>query len=155
MRRMKALLVTLALLAALSAPALAQEREGWHGEHEGEHGWWGGGDDGGGWWGGGDDGGGWWGGGDDDDNGGYIPYIQAYGPYVNPYSIAQNYGYQDGFNAGAYDREHQREYGYRGSYYQRGDHGYLRKYGDKGRYRNWYRQSYMHGYQKGFRGRGR
>lgn len=143
MRWMKALLVTLGLLAALSATAVAEDH-GWG--HEREHGWWGG------IW-GGDDHGGWWGG-DDDDDDGYIPYAQ-YVPYVDPYSIACNFGWQDGLQAGAYDREYNRGFAYRGGSYQHADHGYVRSYGDRGRYRNWYRQSYMRGYRAGFQGRNR
>ena len=143
MKWMKVLLATGALLAALSAPALAEDR-GWQGEHE--HGWRGG------IW-GGDDHGGWWGGDDDADDGYYVPYAQSV-PYVDPYSIAQGYGYQDGYSAGAYDGAYQRGYGYRDGYYRHGDHGYRRSYGDRGRYRSWYRQSYMRGYAKGYRERG-
>jgi hypothetical protein len=66
---------------------------------------------------------------------------------------AAEVGREDGFHDGISDREHRREFRPRDTgAYRHGDHGYDGRYGDKGRYRDVYRESYFHAYEEAYRG---
>lgn len=100
---------------------------------------------------------GWGWGGHDRNNGGYGSTGQ-YGGYggQNAAQLAQQYGYQDGVNEGANDR--QTGHSFRPTQdrgYQQATNGYRGQLGvSKDQYRQWYRQGYQQGYQQGYNGNG-
>jgi hypothetical protein len=78
-----------------------------------------------------------------------------YGGYGNGSNVAERFGFQDGLNAGAYDR--QTGHSYRPEHdggYKHADNGYDSRFGNKDTYKYYYRQAYMRGYQQGYNGGG-
>jgi hypothetical protein len=91
----------------------------------------------------------------------YSPPIYRYyraGSYyeVNQYGAdllrrAVNYGYQQGFEAGAADREDRWNYNYRNCYaYQDANFGYDGYYEDQAAYNHYFREGFRHGYEDGY-----
>ena len=91
----------------------------------------------------------------------YSPPIYRYyrgGSYyeVNQYGAdllrrAVNYGYQEGFEAGAADREDNWNYDYRDCYaYQDANFGYDGYYEDQGAYNHYFREGFRRGYEDGY-----
>ena len=132
MKWMKILVIALALVAGSSAIASAQEGYGgWRPQNHDRDDNWRRGD------------------GDFDRDDGYGRY-----GYQGAFRAARDFGFQDGVNDGAYDRDRGRSFRpEKNGNYKHGDHGYFKGYGDKGQYKAWYRQAYLSGYEKGY-GRG-
>ncbi len=69
--------------------------------------------------------------------------------------IAQDYGFRDGAQDGRNDFFSHRDFRpARNGSYKHADHGYERRFGDKGRYKDIYREAYQRGYEDGYRGHG-
>jgi len=69
--------------------------------------------------------------------------------------IAQDYGFRDGVQDGRNDFFSHRDFRpARNGSYKHADHGYERRFGDKGRYKDIYREAYQRGYEDGYRGHG-
>jgi len=67
---------------------------------------------------------------------------------------AANYGYQEGFQAGAADRQDHWRSDYRSSYaYQDANYGYNGYYVDQDDYNYYFRQGFRRGYQDGYNSR--
>jgi len=80
-------------------------------------------------------------------------YYGNRGPYGGGYGInaAQRFGFQDGLNAGTYDR--QTGHSFRPTHdggYKHADNGYDPRFGNKDNYKYYYRQAYERGYQQGY-----
>ena len=70
----------------------------------------------------------------------------------NIYQVAQNEGYRDGLNTGARDAERGQSYNpQRSHYYKDATDGYNSSYGNKGQYKQAYRDGFLRGYQEGYR----
>src|SRR5438874_9545883 len=66
---------------------------------------------------------------------------------------ARQYGYQDGLNDGAHDR--QTGHSFRPTQddnFKNADRGYSSSSGSRDQYKQWYRQAYQSGYQRGYNG---
>lgn len=69
--------------------------------------------------------------------------------------VAQDYGFRDGAQDGRNDFFSHRDFRpARNGSYKHADHGYERRFGDKGRYKDIYREAYQRGYEDGYRGHG-
>lgn len=69
---------------------------------------------------------------------------------------AQQMGFQDGMHDGRADFEHRRKFHpTEDGSYKHADHGYDRRYGDRGRYQQEYREAYERGYRQGYYPEGR
>jgi hypothetical protein len=76
----------------------------------------------------------------------------GYGGYNNIYRVAQNQGYQDGLYTGSSDAQRGQSYNpQRSHYYKDGTSGYNSSYGNKGQYKQAYRDGFLQGYDQGFR----
>jgi hypothetical protein len=77
------------------------------------------------------------------------------GGYGGSYGVsaARQYGYQDGLNDGARDRQtgHSNR-PTQGSNYRHADRGYTPNYGNKDYYKQAYREAYQNGYEQGYGG---
>ena len=85
-------------------------------------------------------------------NGGY-GNNGRYGGYNNNniYRAALNNGYQAGVYTGASDAQRGQSYDpQRSHYYKNGTDGYNSSYGNKGQYKQAYRDGFLRGYQEGF-----
>ena len=83
---------------------------------------------------------------------GYDPYYgnNRYGYNVN--QIAQQQGYQAGLNTGASDAQRRQSYNpQRSHYYKDGDSGYSSSYGNRGQYKQVFRNAFLSGYDQGYR----
>jgi hypothetical protein len=81
------------------------------------------------------------------------PYGRAYGYSRTNQNVAFDNGYRAGFDRGRDDvRDRRYDYG-RYSAYRDGDSGYDRDYGDRGDYRESFRQGFIAGYDDGYYGR--
>jgi len=66
---------------------------------------------------------------------------------------ALNAGYNEGIKAGRDDRRHNRRYEFRDeSSFQRANKDYNSRFGDRGRYSEYFRLAFENGYADGFRG---
>ena len=87
----------------------------------------------------------------DDDRGGW----GGYGGSAYGMNSARRYGYQDGLNDGARDRQtgHSNRPTQAGNY-KHADRGYSSSFGNKNYYKQAYREAYENGYQLGYNGGG-
>lgn len=77
-------------------------------------------------------------------------YPSSRGSRSNPQAF--DYGYRDGYDAGRNDARDRDRYEPRDErLYRSADHGYDRRYGSIGNYRNLYRDGFVSGYQEGYR----
>jgi hypothetical protein len=85
-----------------------------------------------------------------DNYGGQSRYPNSRGSRSN--AQAFDYGYRDGYDAGRDDARDRDRYEPRDErLYRSGDHGYDRRYGSLGSYRNQYRDGFVSGYDDGYR----
>ena len=72
--------------------------------------------------------------------------------YTQARQVAYDNGYREGFKEGQKERRDRDRYDYRDERtYQRGDKGYHREYGDRGRYQQMFRAGYADGYAEAYR----
>ncbi len=75
-----------------------------------------------------------------------------YGRYGNTYRYAEDRGYQDGLNTGSSDANRGQSYDpQRSHYYRNATYGYDSSYGNKGAYKQAYRDGFLRGYEQGYR----
>jgi hypothetical protein len=85
---------------------------------------------------------------EDDRDRDFVPYRDH--PEGNP-DVAYDVGYADGVRSGEKDlRDHHRFDPTDKDRYRDGDHGYQSSYGDKERYKDYYRDGFRHGYEDAF-----
>jgi len=85
-----------------------------------------------------------------DNYGGQSRYPNSRGSRSN--AQAFDYGYRDGYDAGRDDARDRDRYEPRDERrYRSADHGYDRRYGSLGNYRNQYRDGFVSGYEDGYR----
>jgi hypothetical protein len=66
--------------------------------------------------------------------------------------VAQDNGYQDGLNTGTSDAQRGQSYDpQRSHYYKNATDGYNSSYGNKGQYKQAYRDGFLRGYDDGYR----
>ena len=77
----------------------------------------------------------------------------GYGGYGNyGYQVARDRGYQDGLQTGSSDASRRQNYEpQRSHYYRNATYGYDRSYGNKGQYKQVYRDGFVQGYNEGYR----
>ena len=64
---------------------------------------------------------------------------------------AVNYGYQQGFRSGQYDRSRRNRYGYNSqNMYRQGNYGYQQGYVDQNQYQYYFQQGFQRGYEDGY-----
>jgi hypothetical protein len=76
-----------------------------------------------------------------------------HGGALNPRQHGYEHGYRDGYHHGREDRARSTGYNYKSKDYERGDVGYERYMGDRGKYKDGYRDGYRAGYDDAYRGR--
>lgn len=79
-------------------------------------------------------------------------YRNIYGSGIGyGYNVARQEGYRDGLRAGADDaRDRERYNPQKHSDFKKATDGYQRSYGDKGQYRQVYRDAFVQGYREGY-----
>lgn len=91
------------------------------------------------------------------------PYGRGNDPYGNDpygrnssiYRVAQDQGYNDGYQKGAEDARDGDRYNAQGtSQYKNADRGYRSEYGNREEYRRAYRDAFVRGYDEGYRRQG-
>jgi hypothetical protein len=81
-------------------------------------------------------------------NGGYG---NVYGGYSNVYQVARNQGYSDGLSTGSADAQRGQSYNpQRSHYYKDGSDGYNSSYGNRGQYKQAFREAFLQGYREGY-----
>ena len=71
--------------------------------------------------------------------------------YNNGYQVARQQGYSYGMNAGAADAQRNRRFDpERSSIYKKGTDGYTSSYGNKGQYKQVFRDAFLQGYREGY-----
>ena len=71
--------------------------------------------------------------------------------YYNNYEVARQQGYSYGLNAGAMDAQRNRRFDpERSSAYKKGTAGYDSRYGNKGQYKQVFRDAFLQGYREGY-----
>jgi flagellar biosynthesis/type III secretory pathway protein FliH len=82
---------------------------------------------------------------------GYAYAREAQAPYSEVRRSAYDQGYREGFRRGEQDGRRGDRFAYQDERdFQRGDKGYHRSYGDRGRYRQIFRDGYAAGYADGY-----
>lgn len=71
--------------------------------------------------------------------------------YNNGYEVARQQGYSSGLNAGASDGQRNRRFDpERSSAYKNGTSGYDSRFGNKGQYKQIFRDAFLQGYREGY-----
>ncbi|HEV8135100.1 MAG TPA: hypothetical protein VGP85_10505 [Pyrinomonadaceae bacterium] len=77
-------------------------------------------------------------------------YDDRYG-YNNSYQIAQQQGYREGLSTGAADAQRGQSYDpQRSHFWKNGSDGYDSRYGNKGQYKQVFRNAFVQGYNEGY-----
>ena len=80
----------------------------------------------------------------------YDPYRRDRG-YYNTFEIARQQGYSYGMNVGAMDAQRGQSYQpQRSRYFKNADQGYRSEFGNKGQYKQVFRDAFVQGYREGF-----
>ena len=80
----------------------------------------------------------------------YDPYRRDRG-YYNTFEIARQQGYSYGMNVGAMDAQRGQSYKpQRSRYFKNADQGYRSDFGNKGQYKQVFRDAFVQGYREGF-----
>ncbi|SRR6266545_7819537 len=75
-----------------------------------------------------------------------------YGGYNDIYQMAQRSGFQDGVYTGSNDAQRRQSYNpQRSHYYRDASDGYNSSYGNRGGYKQAYRDGFLRGYEEGYR----
>lgn len=74
-----------------------------------------------------------------------------YGRYDNGYQIAREQGYRNGLSTGAADAQRGQSYNpQRSRYWKNGSDGYNSRYGNRGQYKQVFRDAFVQGYRQGY-----
>jgi hypothetical protein len=85
------------------------------------------------------------------DRNAYGNYSGRNGRYEDFRNAADQTGFQDGLNQGAYDRQTRHSFRpTKGGNYKSANRGYNSSFGDRNQYKQMYRQAYQRGYQQGY-----